>query len=134
MQRILVVDDEIKICAFLEKFFQGRGFEVETTTSPVEALERIKVRRPDLVLLDVRMSPMSGLEVLRVARSLVPDLRVVMVSAIDDEQVVQEALSLGAVDYVTKPFMLDGRWWAERFFWSSPGTQPPSHGPHAPAA
>lgn len=116
MQRVLVVDDELSVCAFLERFFQHCGFDVETTTSPTVALERIRQRRPDLVLLDVRMGPMSGLELLQKARAFAPDLRVVMVSGIGDEQTVREALSLGAMDYVTKPFNLDTQWWVERFF------------------
>jgi len=116
MWQLLIVDDEEKICHFLGAFFQRCGFATQTTTSPLEALERIQAHQPDLVLLDVRMSPISGLEVLRRAKRFAPDLRVVMVSALDDPQVAHEAMALGAIDYVTKPFTLDAVWWAERFF------------------
>ena len=116
MRRMLIVDDEPKICEFLKRFFERSGFNVETSTSPLEALERVKSARPDLLLLDVRMSPLSGLEVLKQVKALDPEIRVVMVSAVADEQIVREALRLGALDYVTKPLELDTRWWAERFF------------------
>lgn len=115
-RRMLIVDDEPGMCRFLERFFQQSGFHVETTTSPLEALHRIEAQHPDVLLLDVRMTPMSGLELLQKVRELAPTLHVIMVSAIEDEATAQEALGLGAIDYVTKPLTLDPQWWAERFF------------------
>ncbi|MBI4341691.1 MAG: response regulator [Candidatus Omnitrophica bacterium] len=123
MRRMLIVDDEPGMCRFLSRFFQQTGFVVDATTSPEEALSRIATQRPDLLLLDVRLGGVSGLELLRTIRELTPGLRVVMVSALEDEATAQEALRLGAVDYVTKPLTLDPQWWAERFFGYPPAPQ-----------
>ena len=125
MQRILIVDDELKICEMLGKFFRHLGFAVESTTSPIDALKQVEQQRPDLLLLDVRMSPLSGLEVLRRVRHIDPNLRVIMVTAIDDDEIAQEALALGAIDYVTKPLSLNTKWWAERFFGLPDTSAPP---------
>lgn len=116
MQRVLIVDDEVKICELMERFFRQLGFDVNSTTSPLEALEQVEQQRPDLLLLDVRMSPISGLEVLRRVKCIDSTLRVIMVTALDDAAIAQQALALGAIDYVTKPFSLNTEWWAERFF------------------
>ncbi len=120
MQRMLIVDDEPKICNFLGQFFQERGFTVETTTSPLEAVERASATSPEIMLVDIRMHPIDGLEVLRRVRASAPEVHVIIVSAYDEAEIAQQALQLGALDYVTKPLVLNPHWWAERFFWFPP--------------
>ena len=116
MKSLLIVDDERKICEVLSRFFAARGFQTETVQSGYEAIARLDEASPDYLLLDIRMPDMSGLDVLRQAKARHPALRVVMVTAIGDEETMQTAYELGAADYVTKPFHLNDQSWARAFF------------------
>ncbi len=106
MPKILIVDDEPKACEQLELFFKAKGFEVTTATSGEEALSKLKRERPHVILLDVRMPGVSGIEVLRRAKELDPAVGAIMVTAVQDEGVFKEALKEGAFDYLTKPIDL----------------------------
>ena len=103
MAKILIVDDEIEICEVLSEFLTMRDFEVETALRGEVALEKIEADPPDLVLLDIRMPGMDGLQVLKAAKALYPDLGVIMVTAVHDEALAREAMKAGAYDYITKP-------------------------------
>ena len=103
MAKILVVDDEIESRELLSEFLTMRGFEVETASRGSVALEKIAAGPPNLVLLDVRMPGMNGLQILKAAKALHPDLGVIMVSAVLDGAIAREAMKLGAYDYITKP-------------------------------
>jgi DNA-binding response OmpR family regulator len=102
--RILIVDDEQPVLDILSEYFAGQGYAVQTASSGVEALAAVKRERPDLVLLDVNMPKMSGVEVLRRLRAIDGHLAVIMVTANEDVGVAQETLKAGALDYVAKPF------------------------------
>jgi DNA-binding response OmpR family regulator len=116
VKTLLIVDDETKICQFLSRFFEARGFRILTAQSGQEALERLNDSAPDCLLLDLRMPDLSGLEVLKLAKAKFPQLRVVVVSALDDPQTVETAFRLGANDYIPKPLSFDQRDWARAFF------------------
>ena len=122
MKRLLIVDDEVKICSLLSRFFEDRGFSTRVAHSGREALATLQTDVPDHVLLDIRMPGMSGIEVLRAAKQRYPHLHVVMVTASDNEQMAKAALELGAADYFTKPFRLDDRKWTETFFVEEPAS------------
>jgi len=107
MHKILVVDDEIDICDFVKNFFQDRGYQVLTALSGEDAICIAKIEKPELVLLDVRMKGMNGIAALKHLRDLDKTQRVIMVTAIDDQEKMDEACRLGACDYITKPLMLD---------------------------
>ena len=107
MAKLLVVDDEIAVCDILKHFFVKQGYQVFMATRGEEALVVSAREQPDLMLLDVKMPSMSGIEVLRQIRQRGDNVKVVMVSAAHDESVITEAKRLGAVDYVVKPFHLD---------------------------
>lgn len=102
--RILVVDDEEEICETTKRFLQRRGYIVYTAQTKQQALKVIEESRPQLMLLDIRLVNESGLDVLRQARELDKDIKVIMVSALEDEESIRQARTLGADDYVTKPF------------------------------
>jgi DNA-binding response OmpR family regulator len=102
--RILIVDDEEPVRDILDEYFAGQGYVVQTAASGVEALAIAGRERPDLVLLDVSMPKMDGVEVLRRLRALHDDLAVIMVTANEDLGVARETLKIGALDYVAKPF------------------------------
>lgn len=102
--KILIVDDQPEVGAVLEEYFSGRGFAVVLAVGGLEALSKIEKDRPAMVLLDVRMPDLDGVEVLRKIREAGPTPPVLMMSGNDDLGVAQRTLALGAVDYVLKPF------------------------------
>ena len=107
MPKLLIVDDEIAICDILKHFFLRQGYRVFTATNGEEALVIAAKEQPQLMLLDMKMPRMSGIEVLRQLRARGDAVKVVMVSAVRDDDSIAEAARLGAVDYVVKPFHLD---------------------------
>src|SRR5438105_128245 len=105
--RILVVDDEAPVREVLTEYFATEGYAVEAAGSGVEALTAIRGGRADLVLLDVRMPGLDGVQVLRRIRELDERVPVIMVTANEDVGLARETLKLGAFDYVAKPFDFD---------------------------
>jgi DNA-binding response OmpR family regulator len=114
MARVLVVDDEPDAVELLQEFLASKGYEVVTAANGEEALQRVKEDRPHLILLDVRMPGMSGLEVLRQVRRIDQEVGVIMVTAVHEEETGRQALALGAFDYVVKPLDLT---YLERSLW-----------------
>src|SRR5258708_11654706 len=104
--RIVVVDDEIEIVRALERSLAAHGFEVFTAGSGEEALEAISHHRPDVILLDLGLPSMSGLEVIKRVRAQ-SNLPIIVLSVKDTEHDKVQALDLGADDYVSKPFGMD---------------------------
>ena len=107
VQKILVVDDERDICDFVKNFFNERGYNVNTASNGDDALSIVKGDRPDLVLLDIKMNGMDGIAVLKHIKNIDKTIRVVMVTALEDQEKMDEACRLGACEYITKPLMLD---------------------------
>jgi putative nucleotidyltransferase with HDIG domain len=105
--RILVVDDEDTIRLVLGKYLRTRGFEVATAESGGAALEMLAGSRFDLMLCDVRMPGLSGVEIVPSALETDADLGIVMLSAVNDAPTATEALSQGVLDYLTKPIELE---------------------------
>ncbi len=107
MIKLLVVDDEPEICDFLKSFFEDRDFEVQTSLSGEEALRVVETFRPQVMLLDIKMGGMDGLTVLRKVKEKSPKTKVIMVTAIETTDKIEEAMRLGADNYITKPLSLD---------------------------
>jgi two-component system, response regulator, stage 0 sporulation protein F len=105
--RILIVDDEQSVREVLGEYFTEQGYSVETAGDGEEALALLQRHTPDLVLLDMRMPGIDGVEMLRRIRALTADLVVIMVTANEDVGLARETLKLGALDYVAKPFDFD---------------------------
>ena len=105
--RILVVDDEAPVREVLAEYFATEGYTVETAGGGVEALTAVRDGRADLVLLDVRMPGLDGVQVLRRIREFDGHVPVIMVTANEDVALAKETLKLGAFDYVAKPFDFD---------------------------
>lgn len=104
--RILVVDDEATIRLVLAKYLRTRGFDVATAESGDEALETLAGSKFDLMLCDVRMPGLSGVEIVPAALETDPDLGIVMLSAVNDAPTATEAMAQGVLDYLTKPIEL----------------------------
>lgn len=105
--RILIVDDERKIRLVLKRLLEGRGYEVTQAESGVQALESAGAHPPDLVLLDLRMPGMDGLETLKQLFSGGFKAKVIMMTAFGSITSAVEAMRSGAYDYITKPFSND---------------------------
>ena len=105
--KILTVDDEMGIDSFFYEFFTIRNYEVFNAQGGKEAIEIIKKENPRIVLLDVRMRGMDGIETLRQIKEIDKTIVVIMVSGVKDDDVINEALKLGADDYITKPLSLE---------------------------
>ena len=107
MVKLLVADDEQKICRLLESFFVECGFEVLVAHDGKEALSAIRQERPHLVFLDLHMPGLNGLDVLKEARAVDAAMKIIIITATEDEETIKKAKSLGAADYVIKPFSLE---------------------------
>jgi len=101
--KLLIIDDEQKICELLSKYFSLKGYETRAVSRGEEAVVLAKVYQPDVVLLDLLMPGLGGVETLKQLKQLQPAPKVIMVSAADHQDVAQGAIKLGADAFVCKP-------------------------------
>ena len=104
---VLVVDDEPEIVELVGEFLERRGYRVKTATNGEDALALVKKEPPDLMLLDIYMPGMNGVDVLRRLKAQQSPVGVIMLTASQEELLLQEALELGAFDVLSKPVNLD---------------------------
>lgn len=104
MASILIVDDDDELRAGLKEVLEDEEFEIFTARDGTDALEQVKHRDFDLVLLDMVMPGLSGLETLLLLQQKKPNLRVVMITAFSTVENAVQAMRRGASDYLTKPF------------------------------
>src|SRR5437899_2248357 len=102
--RILIVDDERAIGLAIQRLLGGRGHDVETALSAEEALEKLGRAAYHLVVTDLTLPRLSGMDLLRSIRERTPDTAVIMITAHGSERAAVEAMKLGAADYLPKPF------------------------------
>ncbi len=105
--KILVVDDEEMSIKLIEFQLKKDNHEVISTTDGREAVEMIKTEKPDLVISDIMMPFMSGLELLEIIKAENKKIPVILISALDDVEVVQTAIGMGADDFIIKPVKVD---------------------------
>ena len=103
--RVLIVEDETRIARFLQMELEHEGFETESEENGRRAYERIVQEQYDLVLLDIMLPDMDGLEVCRRVREI-SDVPIIMLTAKDDIEDKVSGLDIGADDYITKPFAI----------------------------
>lgn len=104
MSRILVVDDEEPVRNVLTTFLVQKGYDVAEADGGPSALAQVERFRPHLVLLDIRMPGMDGIEVLKAIKQRAPEVSVIMVTATNDDEIGLQTMALGASDYLMKPF------------------------------
>ena len=104
MEKLLLIDDEVDVQYSFRRIFDGSDIELHTASSGEEGLRLIPTVKPDLVLSDIRMAGLNGLETLRRIRQLDPQLPVILMTAYGTTQTAIEAMKLGAYDYLLKPF------------------------------
>lgn len=107
MKQMLVVDDEVEICGFLKVYFEERQFNVRTANTGEAALAAVEADPPHIVLLDVYMPGMDGMRVLKQIKEKHPGVKVIMVTALETREKIEEAMRLGADNYITKPLSLE---------------------------
>ena len=103
-KRILVADDAEAVRDYFGRLFPAPGYELHGAAGGLEALERIAADGFDMLILDLVMPDMDGLEVLRRVREIRPDILVFVVTGYPSEETTKEAVARGCVDYVHKPF------------------------------
>lgn len=106
MIKILIVDDEKGVTDTLKGFFKEQGFSSMGAYSGEKAMSIVKKDAPNIVILDVKMEGMDGLEVLTNVKKIDEKIKVIMLSAIEKRETVHDAFDMGAEEYIFKPFKL----------------------------
>jgi len=107
MSKILIVDDNENACFLLKSFLDELGYDVSVSHSGMDAVRKVKQLKPDIMLLDLIMDGINGMEVLRRVRLFNNSIGIIMVTAVTVEGVGKEALEKGADEYITKPIDYD---------------------------
>lgn len=107
MSRVLLVDDEASILSVLSTLLKAEDYDVVSTRKGEEAHDLMKGETFDLMIVDIRMKPVNGMQLLKWARSECRNMSVIMLTAFGSVENAIEAMKLGAFDYVTKPFKVD---------------------------
>jgi DNA-binding NtrC family response regulator len=101
--RILFVDDEVGFVDVVAKRMIKRGLDVTKTYSGAQALQALRKNDFDVVILDLKMEDMDGIEVLQILKKMAPDLEVIMLTGHGSEKAARDGIKFGAADYLTKP-------------------------------
>jgi two-component system, OmpR family, response regulator len=104
--RVLVVDDDEDICLYLREFLTREGFKVTTVSKPADALLEVRQGRHQLVLLDVRLPGVDGVDLLRQLRAIDSDICVIVMTGYPSVQTAVDSMKAAAFDYLQKPFDL----------------------------
>lgn len=104
MMELLIVDDQQGIRLLLKEVFKKEGFQTHLAATGIEALQIVEQADISLVLLDMKIPGMDGIEILKRIKEIKPHISVIMMTAYGELGVIQEALDLGAMKYFTKPF------------------------------
>lgn len=102
--KIIIVDDEEQILSALSTFFSLRGYEVVTSSDPEDAIERIRMEKFHVALLDINMPHLNGIELLKLIKEARPTVQVIMMTAYTTIEKAIECVEHGASDYLLKPF------------------------------
>lgn len=107
MAKVLIVDDQYGIRVLLHEVLENEQTQIFEAPNGQVALEIVASQKPDLVLLDMKIPGMDGLEILRHIRKIEPATKVIMMTAYGELDLIQEAMELGALTHFTKPFDID---------------------------
>ncbi|KMJ56539.1 chemotaxis protein CheY [Bacillus sp. LL01] len=107
MHKVLVVDDQYGIRVLLTEILQKDGYQLYQAANGVQALKVVEEDSPDLVLLDMKIPGMDGLEILRRIKEKHEEIQVIMMTAYGELNLINEAMQLGAITHFAKPFDID---------------------------
>ncbi|MFB5166280.1 MULTISPECIES: response regulator [Anoxybacillaceae] len=105
--KILIVDDQYGIRILLNEVFQREGYTTYQAANGIQALEIVRKHQPDLVLLDMKIPGMDGIEILKRLKEIDPDIKVIIMTAYGELDMIQETKELGAIMHFAKPFDID---------------------------
>ena len=106
--RILVIDDEEDICKLFQRILRDEGYEIFTATNGKSGVALFKaVERIKIVFLDIKMPKMDGIAALKRIKKVNKEIPVIMITGYGDLKTAKEAMKLGAIDYISKPFKID---------------------------
>lgn len=105
--RVLIVDDDLDALEMMQDLFESKGYQPIAAVNGIDALTKIKDQEPDIILSDIRMPEMDGMELLRVLTKEYPQIPVLMITAHGTIKTAVEAMKVGAKDYILKPLSLD---------------------------
>lgn len=106
-KKLLIVDDQHGIRMLLMEVFRSEGYETFQASAGQVALDIVRNEKPELVLLDMKIPGMDGLEILKHMKQIDPSIKVIMMTAYGELDLIQEATELGALKHFTKPFDID---------------------------
>ncbi|HET6871903.1 MAG TPA: response regulator [Sporolactobacillaceae bacterium] len=106
-QKILIVDDQFGIRILLNEIFQKAGYSTFQAANGAQALAVVKQEKPHLVILDMKIPGMDGLEILKRIKKDYEEIKVIIMTAYGELDMIQEAMEVGAVTYFSKPFDID---------------------------
>lgn len=106
MKKILVIDDEMAVGEIIKDFLDELGYQTFIAQDAIVGMKLVEKEKPDLILLDVLMPKIGGLEALRRIKEIHPESIVVVMSGLQDEQIAKQAIRRGAYDFISKPFDL----------------------------
>jgi two-component system, NtrC family, response regulator HydG len=105
MEKILIIDDDVDMCVLLEKLLSRQGYHVIKMHSGIDALQYLEYNQPDLVICDLLLGDIDGINILRKVKEKNASIPFLIITAYDDIQVSIDAIKRGALDYITKPIM-----------------------------
>ncbi|KXZ20683.1 two-component system response regulator [Bacillus nakamurai] len=106
-EKILIVDDQYGIRILLNEVFNKEGYQTFQAANGIQALDIVVKERPDLVLLDMKIPGMDGIEILRRMKMIDDSIRVIIMTAYGELDMIQESKELGALTHFAKPFDID---------------------------
>jgi two-component system response regulator (stage 0 sporulation protein F) len=106
-KKVLIVDDQYGIRVLLYEVFGKEGYQTFQASNGIAALEIVRDQTPDIVLLDMKIPGMDGLEILKNIKKINPTIKVIMMTAYGELDMIKEATDLGALTHFTKPFDID---------------------------
>jgi len=106
-KRILVVEDDEEMRSLLKDFFEEDGFEIDSVSNGSEAFRRIAREPFDLIITDIRMPGLTGLDILPGIKKLQPEVSIIVITAFGSEEVRRKALERGATAYLEKPILFN---------------------------
>lgn len=105
--KILIIDDDVDLLHTLKEVLVDEGYGIIMASNGIEAIERHKESRPDLIILDLKMPQMNGIETLRNIRKVDKDVIVIILTGYGSAETIREAVDLNVHEYISKPFTLD---------------------------
>ncbi|MFX3617584.1 MAG: response regulator [Sporolactobacillus sp.] len=106
-KRVLVVDDQYGIRLLLNEILKKEGLEALLASTGQQALEFVREKRPGLALVDMRIPGMNGVDILKKIKEINPEIKVMIMTAYGDDQMIREAKKNGAIAYFSKPFDIE---------------------------